>query len=227
MFPLIPLFILVILISFCLAFYSMRIFELKPNLKYEHATFLIRNPEQLNPQLLSSIFADLAKMNLMISLERLFRGNQSALVIYGPKNILLKYKEKLDLLELEEYANVDINNIAVWEVGVKDIKQFKANLPELLEKEQVWVQLILKMGGKDLSLIPTQMRIAVFSENLTRLKELTENVQKSYENILPKIPKPYSKNQLLSFYKSRSFIKESGKNIKLNQEDVLNLGFFF
>lgn len=226
MFPLIILFILVILISFFLALNSMRIFEMKPNSKFEHGLFLIRNPGYLTPEVLSSIFADLSKMDLLISFERLFKGLESALVVFGPKVVLLKHQEALNLLELEDYTNLDVANISIWEVGVKSLKDFKNHIPQLMDDEKVWLQLVLKMEDEKSGLTSVQARITVYSPDVPRLKQLTENLQKSYENILPKIPKPYSKLQLFEFYKTRSFIKESGKNIKLRTKDVLNLGFF-
>ncbi len=225
-FILIILFVLVVLASFLLAFYSMKDFHTKPNPDFEYALFLVRSDNGLKVNALSAIFAKAAERDLLISLERLFKGDKKAWVIYGPKKILLPYKEDLGLLELEDYTDVDINNIAIWEVAIKNVQDFKEKLPKLLENEQFWFQIILKLKGKDLHLIPAQLRFILLSQDADRLKELTENTQKNFENLLPKLPKPFSKSQLFEFYKTRSLIKENGREVKLKVEEVLNLGFF-
>lgn len=225
-FILILLVCFVVLVSFLLALYSMKDFHTKPN-PSEYGIFLIRSKDSLNIELFSSILAQAARTNSLISLERLFKGEKKAWVVYGPKKILLTYKEQLNLLELEDYTNVDINNLSIWEVGVRSIKDFKEDLPKLSDSDQFWFQIVLKLKGKNLkNLIPVQLRLVLNSPDPYRLKELTENTQKNLENLLPKLPKPFSKLLLFEFYQTRSFIKEDGKEIKLKAADVLNFGFF-
>lgn len=226
MFALIFLLILVILISFFLALYSMHDFEIKPNLKLEYGAFLIKNINNLNPQSLIPLFSELAESNLLISFERLFKGREGVLIIYGPKNILLKYQDQFNFLELEDYTNVDLNNISIWEVEVHDSLKLRDKFPNLYQHEQIWFQIILKINKKDLNYFPTRIRVVLRSQGEARLKELTAQFQDSYKSALPKIPRPYSKAQILEFYKKRSFIKESGKDINLKIEEILNLWFF-
>lgn len=217
MFALIFLFILVILISFFLALYSMHDFEIKPNSRSEYGTFLIRNPKNLTPHLLMSLFSDLAKSNLLISFEKLFKGHEVALVVYGPKNILMKYQDQFNFLELEDYTNsLDLDNVSIWEMGLKIPENFK-DLIKLEKEEKLMFQLILHpRKGKDI--LNAQIRVVVSIADLERLKALKE--------ALPKIPKPFSKIQLFEFYKKRSFISDI-KNSNLKIGDILNLGLFF
>ena len=226
MFALIFLFILVILISFFLALYSMHDFEIKPSSKLEYGAFLIRNLKNLNPESLTHLFSDLAKSNLLISFERLFKGHEGVLVVYGPKNILLNYQEQFNLLELEDYTNINLNSVSIWEVGVRDITGFRDKFPDLLPNEQIWFQIILRANKKSSSIIPTRVRVVLTSQGGDRLKELTKEFQDNYQSILPKVPKPYSKSQVFEFYRKRSFIKEGGRDINLKIEDILNLWFF-
>lgn len=219
MYLLIILFILVVLISFFLALYSMRNFEMKPDSKVEYGTFLFRNLSNINPNSFAPLLEDLAKDNLLISFERLFKGREGVLIVYGPKNILANYRDQFNLLELEDYTNFDISQVSVFEVDVRDVKGFRENLPNLLADEQLWIQIILKNKA-------VRTRVVLTSESEGRLKELTEQFQEKYKSILPKVPKPYSKAQIFEFYKNRSFITESGKDVNLKIEDILNLWFF-
>ena len=205
----------------------MHDFEIKPNLKLEYGTFLIKNPTNLNPDTLTPLLADLAKANLLISFERLFKGHEGVLVVYGPKNILLRYQNQFNFLELEDYTGIDLNHIAIWEVEVHDKPNFRDKFPDLLPDEQIWFQIILRINKKDLSFFPTRIRVVLTSQDESRLKELTKDFQEKYKLILPKIPQPYSKSQMFEFYKKRSFIKEGGGDINLAIEDILNLWLFF
>lgn len=226
MFALILLFILVVAISFFLALYSMHDFEIKPNLKLEYGTFLVKNPKNLNPNSLAPLFSEVTKSNLLISFERLFKGHEGALVVYGPKNILMKYQDQFNFLELEDYTKADLNNISIWEVEVRDVSGFRDKFPNLGEHEQIWFQIILSPNKKDLRSFPARVRVVLVSKEENRLKELTKEFQNNYKSALPKIPKPYSKDQIFEFYQKRSFIKEGGRDINLKMEDILNLWFF-
>src|SRR5437870_4004856 len=115
------LFFLTVAISFVLAYQSMRDYQENPgHFKIEYSLFLIRSPEALNINVLKAIEVELSKENLIISLERLFKGTKTALVIFGPKIILQKFSTTLNLLELEEYTKqAKDGQISVWEMGVK------------------------------------------------------------------------------------------------------------
>lgn len=201
----------------------MRDFQLKPNAKNDYSLFLVRNISKLNLDSFNSILNELSKKDLLVSFERLFKGEESALVVFGPKNILLNYQD-LNLLELEDYTDLNLDNISIWEADVRTIKGLRANLPKLLKEERIWIQIVgkLKLGN---SLIPAQVRIVIFSPIKDRLKSLTDEFQKNFKNTLPKIPRPYAKDQLFDFYKQRSFLKE-GKGLKLRVENILYFSLF-
>src|SRR3989338_5569825 len=99
------LFILVIAISFILALGSMREYQEIPlKSKEEYGLFLIRNIVNLDAALLESLREHIAKDGLLLSIERLFRGQKAALTIFGPKRILENFKAELSLLELDDYS---------------------------------------------------------------------------------------------------------------------------
>lgn len=215
---LIILFILVVLISFFLAMYSMRDFLVKPNSKLEYGIFLVRNLNNFNLEILGSILEESQKQNVLVSFERLFKDADSALVIFAPKALILKYTDLLNLLELEDYAVLDLDFASVFEIGLKSSQDLRVNLPKLNKDERIWIQLVTKgeVGGK----ATYQMRAVIYSAN----KNLAVEFQDNFKNILPKIPKPYSKKQFFEFYKARSFIKGDAKKIQV--EDILNLSLF-
>lgn len=229
------LFILVIVISFLLAIQSMKDYQEIPQLTgHEYELFLIRKPQAFNTQLLSSLHEDLLKSGLIFSFERLIKGQRSALVVFGPKKILEKYNPVLDLLELEDYTFSDPNQIAIWEVGMRNprqvnlegVKNYFKKFPLLSEHEQFWWQLLVA-AKKDKA--PTakksfqgQIRAVVLTNNTERRKLLTQTLQDLIPQSLIKLPKAYSNQQLLDFYQKRSLIKGE-KNTFLGLDETLYL----
>lgn len=224
------LFLLVIAISFILAFLSMRDYqEIPHHSKVEYGLFLIRNIEGLNVQTLDLLRHRLQKDGLIVSIERLFKGKQAALTIFGPKNILDQFKEQLNLLELEDYT-LDLNHeeTAIWEVGVKNnqlpagVENIFNNLPKMHSEDQFLWQIILSpKGEKDLS-FQTQIRAAVFSKDHVRRKTITPILQNLHVDKLVKIPRPFTPEQMVEFYKLRSLSLDT-KGPVLGPEDVLRL----
>lgn len=226
---------LIVLISALLAYLSMKDFKVTPgDFGGDLGLFLIRKPKALTSHVLASLGQMIAKEDLIISLERLFKGGESALVLYGPKKILSSFGGTLDLLELEDYAQAD-KDAHGWEIGVRKGEQPVSSslfyhFPKLNRQEQVWYQLVLrpKNGKKGFR---CQIRAAVLSEDRKRAEEL-------YEALLPKggnfskIPKSFSNSQIMDFYKKRSmgqsdFVLSSDAIIKLHQlpHQSLPVGF--
>lgn len=228
------LFALVIAISFVLALQSMHdYFESPRHLSREYGLYLIRNTSGLTAAVLNSIHSQIVKESLIVSLERLFRGLRSALVIFGPKDILANYIPKLNLLELEDYTKAGSERINAWEVGVKNhqlakeqlqkIESFFMNFPMLEQSEQFWWQLILK-AKPDKLLFQSQIRAVVFAPDLSRRKKLSESLQNLLSGHLIKVPKPFTSDQIMEFYKLRSLgndstslVLQTGEILKLTQ----------
>ncbi len=224
----IVLFILIIAISFVLAIRSMRDFQEIPSKDQDYGLFLIRKTFALEKNLLDSIHDDLGSSKQFLSFERLIKGDKSALCVYGPKNILLKYKIELDLLELLDYTNVDLEYFSAWEEGPKNPKQLTSEeirnyfkkFPPLSSDEQFWWQLILfpKKDGH----FQTQIRAVVISADASKRESLTFTLQNLEPNLLIKLPKAFSNAQLLDFYQKRSFNKSSN-NPQLSSREALAL----
>lgn len=212
MIPWIILFLLVVGVSLLLAIRSMRDFqEILQTEEVDYGLFLIRQIENFDENILNSLREHINAENLIISLERLFKGKQTALAVFGPKKVLGQFADKLNLLELEDYAvDLDHEDTAVWEMGMKDSKNigpaslsniFK-NMPELAGDDKFFWQVVL---GKN----QTQIRAAFLNKDPQRSKLLIPLLQDLGSGELVKIPRPFSREQMMGFYLLRSFSKDS------------------
>ncbi|MBI4038940.1 hypothetical protein HY384_03200 [Candidatus Daviesbacteria bacterium] len=211
------LFLLIIAISFFLALGSMRDYPQNPDQSIDYSLFLIRQTNHFNQQNLELICQDASREKAIISLERLFKGGESASVVFGPKKILADYEEKLGLLELEDYVeSLDQEKILASEVDMKN--PTKINLPKLERNEQVWCQVVIGPEFK------TQIRICVYASDPIRRKQIFQALLDLSSGQIIKLPVPYSSNQLLIFYQLRSLgMTKNRQKPKLNEAAILEL----
>lgn len=226
------LFLLIIGISFILALRSMKDYqEIPKDSKVEYGLFLIRQTENFDASILDSIGKLILEGSLIISLERLFKGKKVALTIFGPKNILDKFREGLNLLELEDYTlDLDSKNVSIWEVGVKGAVKpnldspnniFKS-LSELGDEDQFFWQVVLGAKKvKDNLSFQTQIRAVVYCQDPVR-KKITPILQEGKFGELTKVPKPFSTEQMMAFYHLRVLSKDSNGPI-LDSEGIIRL----
>lgn len=222
---------LVVGISFVLAYRSMRDYqEIPQKSDVEYGLFLVRQTENFDVNFLDSIRNSMLNENLIVSLERLFKGTKTALTIFGPKKILGNFIQQLKLLELEDYtSNLNSANFSAWEIGVKNNQNTTienpnnifSSMPELRDEEQFFWQVVLGATSKDSS-FQTQIRAVLYCEDQDRKKVLIPLFQNLNENELIKIPKPFSTEQMMSFFISRSLAKDSRGPI-LNAAGVVRL----
>lgn len=226
------LFLLIVGISFVLAFRSMKDYQEIPETKrLEYGLFLIRQTEKFTASTLDSIGELLIDAGLIISIERLFKGTQAALTIYGPKVIMGKFTPVFNLLELEDYASgFDIGDISIWEVGQRDQKKHSEgfnsifqNLSQMGQDDHFCWQVVLgpKKEKGNIS-FKTQIRAVVYSRDSEKKKTLTSILGELKLGELTKIPKPFSTEQMMDFYKLRSLSKDSNGPV-LDSAGVINL----
>lgn len=220
------LFILVVVVSFLLAYLSMRNFQEAPTSQNgDYGLFLIRKTLNVTPLLLADFHQQMVKGNFIISFERLFKGHQSTLVMFAPRKLIQNYVSTLDLVELEDYTNVDSQKVLVHQMGTKqkgqmgNLNNFFEEFPMLNVDEFIWWQLIFhaKQDGT-FEILP---RAAFFTKDKVRLFELGKSFQ-NLAGFLHKLPKPYTLEQMLKFYKNRSFAK-GPHNLNLPAGGVLDL----
>lgn len=224
------LFILVLAISFILALKSMRDYQEIPSKSgKDFGLFLIRNSQALNEHFFNSLHADLLQSGLNISIERLFKGQESAVVLYGSSELLDKYKQPLNLLELEDYTNIEADKAVAWEIGIKNGpltsdngQKIFENLPELSQTEQSWWQIIVWVEKGDTNFFRAHIRTVIYGDDQLRKKDLTQKIQNLSLDKFVKLPKAYSNTQVVDFYKNRSFPKLS-ENQKLSGQEIIRL----
>lgn len=214
------LFVLALLISYVLASRSMRDFSEVPT-SADYSLFLIRNVKGLNEHLLNLIYQDLQQTNAAVSFERLFKGQESALVVFGPRTVLTKFIKPLNLLELEDYTNVDGTSVASWEIGIKNSHQNDSQIPHhygagpILERhEQLWWQVIIWKGG-------SHIRCLLVSADGVKRKNLAQVLPHFPSSKLTKLPKAFSNEQLFEAYQKRSFPKN--QKVALTAQEILKL----
>lgn len=217
------LFLLVVAISFVLAVKSMKDFtDIPAYASAEYGLFLIRKIQAVNADFLNHLNGRLLESGSIVSIERLFKGKKSALVVYGPRKLLLSLNHVLDLLELEDYTDVNVKQISAWEIGIKDSsyewvsgQNIFANLPQFLDSEQFWWQIILN-GSFNL-----QITAVLISAIEQRRIDLAEKLQSLDPQVLIKLPKVFSNPQFLDFYKKRSlrmFDKQNSTLAKTSED---------
>lgn len=210
------LFIGVVVVSLLLALRSMRDYQEIPE-SLSYGLFLIRKPKVIT-EVFNLLHDEYLKAGKILSFERLFKGTKSTLVIFGPRS-LLKKANKLDLLELEDYTEIDSGQISIWEVGIRSAgkrEKIFTRIPPLLNDDQIWWQVVLSRSFKP------QIKVVVLSKDPSR----RENLSRAVENLAPdklfRLPKGFTNALLLDFYQKRSFKNDNQSN-NLSAEEVLGL----
>lgn len=219
------LFLLIVLISAILAILSMKDFKQSPqDFSTDNGLFLIRKPYALTLELFDRLHLNCVQEGLIISLERLFKGGESALVLYGPKRMLLNLTQSLDLIELEDYPRSE--EILIWEIGVRTPKHYQVeeslflDFPKLLSNEQVWYQIVLQAQKGESKKFIAQIRVIVLISDENRRNEISRVLQAGRGSFM-KVPKPLSSETLMNFYMKRSLL---GKTfLKLTGEEISKL----
>jgi hypothetical protein len=210
------LFLAVSIISFLLTLRSMRHYRERPdNLKVEYSVYLVQNLNQLTTTTLESLCQKITDKQLIISFEKLSKGNKLALVIYGPKVVLGGFTAELGLIELEDYSTKLQHFVSCWEIGDKPSSErkyahenFSLKLENSSEHEQLWWQIVVQpekdKSGGNLKL-RSSMRILMQSPNQHQLNSFNHQVLTDLENVgLSFLPQVYSIHQLVRFYRDRA-----------------------
>lgn len=212
------IFAAVLATSYLLALRSMRDFQEIPGEDENYSLFLIRNLDELTIATLETLHDNFLKSGQIIGFERLFKGHQSALVIFGPARLYGAFRN-LDLLELEDYTKLSAGHVAVWEIGIKKSSTWTGiftKFPPLAHTEQIWWQVLLSARFKP------QIRAAVISADADRRHSLQTSMEGLSASGLAAIPRGFSNARLLRFYQMRSF-RKSNRNPYLTPGQALSL----
>lgn len=143
------LFFIVLSVSLFLAYRSIKDFQILPPYSVNTGLFLIKNTKGLTEEVLKGLFAGMVREGSTISIERVFKGSESALLVFGRKSLLMPYSSILDLLELEDYINIKGQMVF-----------FEETMPPLRPNEQFWWQMVL-FAKLEESKFKVQIRTAI------------------------------------------------------------------
>lgn len=118
-------------ISFILAWRSMGGFEEEPKNSKSYSMYWVKNISLFNSQTVHKLYDCVNSVHGVCSFERLFKGNQSALVLFAPSQIVSCVPE-LELVEIEDYlqpihmkmssqpttTKIHVNTVLGWGVDI-------------------------------------------------------------------------------------------------------------
>ncbi|MBI4037044.1 hypothetical protein HY385_01330 [Candidatus Daviesbacteria bacterium] len=207
------LFFVILAISAVLAFGSMADYRERPGyFATPYALFLVNHPEIL--------FSSAWPENLIISLERLFKGQKRAWVIYGPAHYL-RPKTALGLVEIEDYSKKSFPASIAWEMGTKTAlgqssidNLMNQALLEIRDNEECWWQVVAQpKKGNTLQAI---IRVSVQTNDVKRAQDLQKIIlDTAGKTGLVLIPEVYSSPQILKFYQERSLPRKVSFNFEM------------
>lgn len=189
--------------------------EISPHLN--KSLYLVRNQALINEVFANKLYEELTANKTYISLERLFKGDKEALVIFGPQEILKKFPE-LNLLELEDYTEVPEDTINLWEMMIKD-KQ-GSSLSPLGVDEQFWFQMVIQaQKGKNFKVF---FRAAAVCPDERKRNKLTSSLKEGIGTFVF-LPRPLSSEKMLVLYKSRALPPFYSSSSKIGVSSFLKL----
>jgi hypothetical protein len=238
------LFIIVVVVSFILAYRSMKDFKeipITPNVEY--GLFLIKNITLLDKLYLERIHKFSLEQKSIISFERLLKGGESVLVIYGPKNILTSFPE-LELVELEDFLlpisspqnfddpnKVSVNQSLGFQISSKaDPKKSVIVSPEFLknlnleESQKLFWQVVVASLKEDNNFQVT-LRALVNEPNAGTRAELAKKIS---SHIVEKTGLSLSQrdettSKVFDDFKKRALIPSEVTKFNVTSEELLGL----
>jgi len=114
---------IVIALSFYLASRSMKDFKETPKKDINFTLFYVKNAFKLDSNIINKIHNLLLPSGAICSFEKLIKGQEAALIIYGPAQIKAQLPE-LELVELEDYLATPPKE---GESQIPDPKKFELN----------------------------------------------------------------------------------------------------
>lgn len=233
----IALFTLTFIISLIMAYRSMSdYYEQASNFPVTYSQYLVGNPEGLTAEILRGLHNSAYDSRFILSFERLFKGSRRALVIFGPTTILHTLVGPLKLTELEDYSKrvgevqIKSGEVATWGMGRKkgdtatlQTENFFVSLPELLESEEFWWQIVLQpKGSRESGEFESTIRAVLLAGNSARATTLKSDFSKlGQEEGLAETPKAHTTEEFLKLYSERALPKEYTQTI--TPEEVLSL----
>jgi hypothetical protein len=220
------IFAIVILVSFVLAWKSMKDFQEIPSDNLTYGLFLIRRKESIDIDFLLRLHQRIASLKSHFSLERLFHGLEEAAVIYLP-TVLVEEFPNLQLLELENYLpNKDLTTS--WVTAAKSQSDFNVKegfLKNLnLEPNQQFFSQIVADASSDGNFQVTMRNMVVEPDPVKKIDLAKRIEQNIFENSgLTRAEASKSPGLIYEDFLKRGLIPKQVHQFSLSPENVSQL----
>lgn len=224
-------------VAYLLAIRSMKDYQEEPKSHLTYQLFLLRTP-QITSEFFAKLYVYCQAFNAHVSLERLFKGRESVLVIYAPINFIKSFPD-LSPLPLEDYLKdpnsqaltpdkqIDINHSHAWSLTLKKTKgaiekTFLENLDLKDTQHFFWQLVLMPIKTQDNHFQVTIRAIAAEQETQKRINLIKkiDNQIKEKTNLEKSKNKQPSKTIFNSYLKRTLVPKEVSKHILSTSELV-------
>lgn len=222
----------------------MRDYEEFPDSVSLNALFYIGNPSNINEETLKRIHFRFTQEKHFFSLERLVKGSEKAVVLFGERQMREQFPE-LSLVEIEDYVGevnllsgdgndktVDVNQSISWLLEPKsDPKKLLSIGDEFRElkvenNQKVFMQVILMPSEKSgETVFQTTIRVMVADPDPINRVALAKNVNDIIlRNVgLKKHDDNFPEGKKFESFKQRSFIPKEVSEFTLTTQEVLDI----
>ncbi len=232
------LFFIIILVSAVLAFRSMKDYEEFPDSVGLNSLFYIGNPSAFSEGLLDRLHGVFSEKKQFFSLEKLNKGSEAALAIFGPAEMEDLFPE-LKLVEIEDYLGeagsellavskaVTVNQSLTWLIDPKSsFKNPEHDLKiEIKENQKLFLQAVCVPEINAKTGFQCTLRLMAVDPNpvdrLGLAKKAAEIFEQSFG--LKKLVDSYPEQKKFSSYQQRSLIPKEVSPFQLNTKDLAEL----
>ncbi len=230
--------VVILILSFFLALRSMKGYQDVPPSKFPYGLFLIRNEELVHQNgVLNKLYSFGLEANAIISLEKLFKGGEHALVLFAPQNVV-QFLPELELLEIEDYVDKKVKNgqkkasvdeVICWslrpksEVEISIPPDFLNNF-SLEENEQLFWQLVL-MSHKKENHFQVNIRVMIVESEMHKRIDIAKKLDQYLQQTanLHKKETNESIMAIFSSYQRRALIPSEVEGFVLSSQKIKEL----
>lgn len=240
----IALFLIIILVSAVLAFRSMKDYEEFPESLSLNAPFFVGDPQNFTEGSLKKLHKAFVKGKQFFSIERLNKGRERALVIFGPKDIA-EILPELNLIEIEDYLvdtnileydntskKVNVNQTITWviEPKVNDKKPIHVNGGirnlGLGENQKFFIQIVsIPEENKSPEGFQSTIRVMVVDNDPMEKIVLAKKLKQSWETDtgLNMREDNFPEQKKFESFKQRSLVPREVTQFPLSEYDIFSL----
>lgn len=238
------LFFIIILISAALAFRSMKDYEEFPENLSLNTIFYVGNPQNFSEDSLKKLHRVFSRGKQFFSFERLNKGKERALVVYGPREILEMLPE-LNLIEIEDYladANaldynntgnkVSVNQTLTWLVEPKANNKKPLHVGSeiknlgLSEDQKFFIQVVCSPEDNEVAEnFQSTLRLMAVDEDPIKKITLAKNLKQAWELAtgLNIHEDNFPEQKKFESFKQRSLIPKEVTQLPLRGQDIFTL----